>query len=214
MKDLQYYLTVIPAALIAISIHEMSHAWAAWLLGDRTAQQQGRLNLNPLSHIDPVGFLCMIFFGFGWAKPVPVNPYFFKNRKVGMAVTAVAGPVSNFILGFLSILAYVLIFFSQPGEAVMALGRFLMTLGGLSIGLGVFNLLPIPPLDGSKVLFLFLPNKAIGWFYQYEGYIRLALLLGLYFGAFTSWIGAGQSFLLDLAIDGSIRIAELLGLGW
>ena len=74
MKDLQYYLTVIPAALIAISIHEMSHAWAAWLLGDRTAQDQGRLNLNPLSHIDPLGFLCMIFFGFGWAKPVPVNP--------------------------------------------------------------------------------------------------------------------------------------------
>lgn len=214
MKDLQYYLTVIPAALIAISIHEMSHAWAAWLLGDRTAQDQGRLNLNPLSHIDPLGFLCMIFFGFGWAKPVPVNPYYFKNRKVGMAVTAFAGPLSNFILGFASIIAYVLIIFSQPGNMMMALGQFLMILGSLSIGLGVFNLLPIPPLDGSKILFMFLPNCAISWFYQYDGYIRLILLLGLWFGAFDSWIGAGQSVILDVAINAGIRLAGILGLGW
>ena len=213
MKDLQYYLTVIPAALIAISIHEMSHAWAAWLLGDRTAQAQGRLNLNPLSHIDPLGFLCMIFFGFGWAKPVPVNPYYFKNRRVGMAVTAFAGPLSNFILGFAAMIIYVLVFMAQPGGLLMALAHFLMILGSLSIGLGVFNLLPIPPLDGSKILFMFLPSKAVSWFYKYDGYIRLVLLLGLWFGAFNSWIGAGQSFLLDVAVNIGVRLAMTLGLG-
>ena len=195
LKDLQYYLTVIPAALIAISFHEMSHAGAAYLLGDRTAKSEGRLSFNPISHIDPLGLLCMIFFGFGWARPVPVNPYYFKNRRVGMALTAAAGPLCNFVLGAVSIFIYVAI-----------------VLGSLSIGLGFFNLLPVPPLDGSKVLFLFLPGRIINWFYRYDGYIRLALLLCLWFGLLDGMIGAGQRFLLNEAIDLAIRICVFVGL--
>lgn len=197
MFNLQYLLTLIPAALIAISFHEMCHGFAAYLLGDRTAQYNGRLSLNPLSHIDPLGFLCMVLFRFGWAKPVPVNPRNFKNPKVGMALTAFAGPLSNFVLAFAALFAYVAIVLSRPGRFLMALATFLMILGELSVGLGIFNLLPIPPLDGSKIMFMFLPNKAVRWFYNYEGYIRLALLLGLYFGLFDSVIGLGRTAMLN-----------------
>ena len=167
----------------------MCHGFAAYLLGDKTAQYNGRLTLNPLSHIDPLGFLCMVLFRFGWAKPVPVNPRNFKNPKVGMAVTAFAGPLSNFLLAFAALFAYVAIIISGTGRFLTALATFLMILGELSVGLGIFNLLPIPPLDGSKIMFMFLPNKAVRWFYNYEGYIRLVLLLGLYFGLFDSIIG-------------------------
>ena len=212
LKDLQYYLTVIPAALIAISFHEMSHAGAAYLLGDRTAKSEGRLSFNPISHIDPLGLLCMIFFGFGWAKPVPVNPYYFKNRRLGMALTAAAGPLCNFVLGAVSVFIYVVIVFAQPGRLLLSLGQFFSVLGSLSIGLGFFNLLPVPPLDGSKVLFLFLPGRIINWFYRYDGYIRLALLLCLWFGLLDGIIGAGQRFLLNGVINLAIRICVFVGL--
>lgn len=212
MRNLQYYLTVFPAVLIALTIHEMSHAYTAYLLGDPTASDSGRLTFNPISHIDPIGMLCMVFFGFGWARPVPINPRYFKNPKVGMAVTAFAGPLSNFILGFISILVYILIILSEPGKLLAAFGSFMYTLGTLSVGLGVFNLIPIPPLDGSKILFMFLPGRVVAWFYQYEGYIRLALLLCLYLGFMDNIIGWAQFGVLSFFWDAGVKLAGLIGL--
>lgn len=212
MRNLQYYLTVFPAVLIALTIHEMSHAYTAYLLGDPTASDSGRLTFNPISHIDPIGMLCMIFFGFGWARPVPINPRYFKNPKVGMAVTAFAGPLSNFVLGGVCIIAYIFILLSEPGRILAALGTFINTLGVLSIGLGVFNLIPIPPLDGSKILFMFLPGRVVAWFYQYEGYIRLALLLCLYLGFMDNIIGWAQLGVLGVFSKLGLKLAELVGL--
>lgn len=212
MRNLQYYLTVFPAVLIALTIHEMSHAYTAYLLGDPTASDSGRLTFNPISHIDPIGMLCMVFFGFGWARPVPINPRYFKNPKVGMAVTAFAGPLSNFILGFISILVYILIILSEPGKLLAAFGSFMYTLGTLSVGLGVFNLIPIPPLDGSKILFMFLPGRVVAWFYQYEGYIRLALLLCLYLGFMDNIIGWAQFGVLSFFWDAGVKLAGFIGL--
>lgn len=212
MKNLQYYLTVIPAALIAITFHEMSHAYTAYLLGDPTAKSRGRLSLNPLSHLDPIGFICMVFFGFGWARPVPIDPRYFKKPKLGMAITALAGPVSNFLMGFAAILIYVFVTLSQPGRVLAAMAAFFRVFASLNVGLGVFNLLPVPPLDGSKIIFLFLPNRAVAWFYRYEGYIRLGLLLCLYLGFMDGIIGWGQNMVYRFFINRSLDLASLVGL--
>ena len=212
MKNLQYYLTVIPAALIAITFHEMSHAYTAYLLGDPTAKSRGRLSLNPLSHLDPIGFICMVFFGFGWARPVPIDPRYFKKPKLGMAITALAGPVSNFLMGFAAILIYVFVTLSQPGRVLAAMAAFFRVFASLNVGLGVFNLLPVPPLDGSKIMFLFLPNRAVAWFYRYEGYIRLGLLLCLYLGFMDGIIGWGQNMVYRFFINRSLDLASLVGL--
>lgn len=212
MKNFQYYLTVIPAALIAITFHEMSHAYTAYLLGDPTAKSRGRLSLNPLSHLDPIGFICMVFFGFGWAKPVPIDPRYLKKPKLGMAITALAGPVSNFLMGFAAILIYVFVTLSQPGRVLAAMAAFFRVFASLNVGLGVFNLLPVPPLDGSKIMFLFLPNRAVAWFYRYEGYIRLGLLLCLYLGFMDGIIGWGQNMVYRFFINRSLDLASLVGL--
>ncbi len=212
MRNLQSMITVIPAALIAITFHEMSHAYAAWLLGDRTAQDAGRLSFNPISHIDPLGLLCMVLFGFGWAKPVPVNPRRFKNPKAGMAFTAFAGPLSNFVMGFLALLFYVMIVLSTNNRVMQAFASFLSVLGSLNIGLGVFNLLPIPPLDGSKIMFMFLPDRWVMTIYRYEGYIRLALIMCLYFGLFNGVIGSGHSAVYKLFIKAALAVCGGLGL--
>lgn len=203
---------MIPAVLIAITLHEMSHAYTAYLLGDPTAHDAGRLNFNPLSHIDPIGFICMLFFGFGWARPVPVNPRYFKNPRVGMAVTALAGPMCNFLIGFVSIVCYCVIYLSSPGRIMAAFAQFLLMLGSLNVGLGVFNLLPVPPLDGSKILFMFIPGRWVAWFYKYDGYIRLALLVCLYLGFMDGVIGWGQSALMGVFIKAGLRLASMIGL--
>ncbi len=212
MRNLQYYIIVIPAALIAISFHEMSHALAARLLGDRTAESRGRLNFNPLSHIDPLGLLCMVFFGFGWARPVPVNPRYFKNPKTGMAVTAFAGPLSNFVLGFVSLFLYIALTVSFSGRVVSAFAQFMYVLATMNVGLGIFNLIPIPPLDGSKILFMFLPNRWAAWCYQYEGYIRFGLVFCLYLGLLDGVIVAGQSFVLGRFLTWGLKICSAVGL--
>ena len=200
-------------ALLCVTLHELAHGLAALSMGDTTARDAGRLTLNPLRHLDLGGLLMMAVFHFGWAKPVPVNMYRFRKPKEGMALTALAGPASNLLLSALCLLLYGLLvpplYGSGAGE--YALGLLYRT-AWLSTALGVFNLLPVPPLDGSKVLFLFLPGRIINWFYRYDGYIRLALLLCLWFGLLDGMIGAGQRFLLNEAIDLAIRICVFVGL--
>lgn len=178
MDFLSSALQRLAAVVLCLSVHETAHGLAAYCLGDRTAQREGRLSLNPLRHVDPVGLLLLFTSGFGWAKPVPVDPRYFRNPKRGMAVTALAGPVSNLILAFLLLLICKVIYIYNPSGAVwMTLFYLLLYAAQLSIGLGLFNLVPIPPLDGSKILAVFLPDQAYYTLMRYERYGMILLLV-------------------------------------
>jgi len=188
MKDLALRLL---SVILCLTVHETCHGLAAYGLGDPTAKRRHRLSLNPLRHIDWFGLLMMVVAGFGWAKPVPVNPNYFKNPKRGMAVTALAGPVSNFVLALALMLAVRVLWTGPVGDGVL---MFLVETAILSIGLGVFNLIPIPPLDGSKVLFSLLPERAYDWILRHER-IGMLVLWALVFA------GVGDS-----VIDGAIYL--------
>ena len=178
------------AVLLCLSVHETCHGLAALVLGDPTAKARHRLSLNPLRHIDWFGLAMMFFVGFGWAKPVPVDPRYFKKPKQGMAVTALAGPASNFLLALLAMLISRLIYLYAPYNPVWqtVFDFCLYTVAPLSIGLGLFNLLPLPPLDGSKVLAMFLPDRAYAVWMRYERYGMLVLLV-------LSFADIGSSFI-------------------
>ena len=177
-------LLTLPAVLIAITFHEFAHGFAADKLGDDTPRRQGRLNLNPLTHMDPVGTVMLIFAGFGWGKPVEINPRNF-NRNVkmttGEAIVAAAGPIMNFILAFVFAIIYAVIWkfvpgiiLSQAGGAVML---FLSICVSINIGLGIFNLIPLPPLDGSKIVMGFLPYNVRNWFEKYYNIFYIAFIV-------------------------------------
>ena len=172
------------AVFFCLPVHETCHGLAAYGLGDPTAKSMHRLSLNPLRHIDWFGLVMMFAAGFGWAKPVPVDPRYFKKPKQGMAITALAGPASNFLLAILAIGISKAIYLYAPYTAAwdMIFFFFLYTVAPLSIGLGLFNLLPIPPLDGSKVLAILLPDRAYVQLMRYERYGMIVLLLLSWFG--------------------------------
>lgn len=161
------------AVLVAIIPHEMAHGYAAYLCGDETAKNDGRLSLNPLHHLDPIGTICLIFFKFGWAKPVMINPNNFRDRKKGTFFVSIAGVLTNFILAIISV---VIMKHIRLNDFVF---EIFMNIFWFNIILGVFNLIPIPPLDGSKLLFSFLPPKYEYYLIKYEkyGYILLLLLI-------------------------------------
>ena len=167
-------LSVVPA-LICITFHEVSHGYVAYCLGDTTAKDAGRLTLNPLKHLDILGLLMMVVFRFGWAKPVPVNMYRFKNPKQGMAVTALAGPVSNVLLSIVFLFLYGVLFLPLKGSGVVLEMVYLTAY--ISIAFAVFNIIPISPLDGSKVLFSLLPSEQYDQLMRYERYGMLLLLV-------------------------------------
>ena len=162
----------LPGLLVAIIFHELSHGLAAYTLGDNTAKNSGRLTLNPIKHIDPVGFISMLVFKFGWAKPVPINPLNFKNRKRDTLLVSLAGPAANFIIA----IAIVFVLKLNIITNYLVLEMLLITLW-YNIMLGVFNLLPFPPLDGSKIVASLLPNKVEYYFYKYERYFYLILIV-------------------------------------
>lgn len=188
-------LITIPIVLISLTVHEFSHGYASYLLGDNTARDYGRLTLNPLKHLDPIGTICMLLFGFGWAKPCPVNPRYYKHPRSGMAITAAAGPLSNIILAFLNVIFMNLVgIIPVSGEgfgttivSVAYLFFYLMSL--MNLYLAVFNLIPVPPLDGSRIVYIFLPTKIYFGIMKYERYIQIALLVLLYLGVFDGTIG-------------------------
>lgn len=165
--------------LLAISVHEMSHGFTAFKLGDKTAKYDGRLSLNPLRHLDPFGALCMLLFGFGWARPVMVNPMYFKNHKRDLALTALGGPVSNFLMAYVGMfgLLYLVPIFNN-----VYIYYFFMSFIMINLGLGVFNLIPIPPLDGSKIFLSLLPRKIYYEIMRYERYGFIVLIAALYLG--------------------------------
>ncbi|MBQ8975144.1 MAG: site-2 protease family protein [Oscillospiraceae bacterium] len=195
--------TVVPA-LICITLHELSHGYVAYRLGDNTAKNAGRLTLNPIKHIDPVGLVVMLVARFGWAKPVPVDMRNFKDPKKGMAVTALAGPVSNVLIAVIAYVIYGAVFTvlydKTAGGVILTL---LYTTGYLSISLAVFNIIPIPPLDGSKVLFALLPDRAYMKLMRYEryGFILLIIIvaLGVTRGPLRTVTGFLDDALMNLA---------------
>ena len=173
------YLYIIPAALIAIVCHELSHGLVSYLLGDPTPKEQGRLTLNPKQHLDLFGTLCLIFFGFGWAKPVRVDPRYYKNPKWGMALVALGGPLANFLLALFSGLIVVLIGYYAPYNTFFEiLYYFFYYLTIINVGLGVFNLIPLPPLDGSKIIGAILPDNAYMQYMKYQRY-GMIFIIGL-----------------------------------
>lgn len=197
-------ISIIPA-LFCITFHEVSHGFAAYALGDTTAKDMGRLTLNPLKHLDIFGLLMMAVFRFGWAKPVPVNMWRFKNPKKGMAVTALAGPVSNILLAVIMLLIYGFGFI--PLNRAGAPGKFFLELveitAQLSVWLAVFNLIPIPPMDGSKVLFAVLPDRSYYRLMELERYgmiiVVIVLVSGILSAPLSAVVGAVYNKLFQIA---------------
>lgn len=215
MLNLTNILIGVPITLIALTGHELAHAWVSTKLGDPTPRREGRLTLNPMAHLDLVGTILMILTGFGWAKPVGVNPMYYKDRKKGMALTAIAGPCANFIMAFLGVLI---------GTALLIVGSFLgwsdMVLANINfifylfafrnLCFMVFNLIPIPPLDGSKVLGMFLPNRTYYNLLQYERYAIILIMFLSLSGAFDLIIGTGVDAFYSLIAKAVSMVVSLV----
>ena len=198
---IQFWASMISAVLVVffcLPVHEYAHGFIASKLGDPTAKNMGRLDLNPLAHLDPIGTVAIFLFGFGWARPVPINPNYFKNPKRGMALTALAGPVSNILMALIAMILYKLtailgMTFSGAANILTIISYILFGLISLNLSLAVFNLVPIPPLDGSKILGAFLPDRIYNIVLQYE---RYAILL-VYLVMFTGILSGPMNFILN-----------------
>lgn len=196
LENLTDYIYIVVATLFAIILHEIAHGLVSTWLGDPTPKRQGRLSLNPLKHLDPIGTLCLIFFHVGWAKPVVVNPDYYKNKKRGMALVALAGPLMNFLLAIFSIIIMaIFVKVNAYSNVLIIIYNFLLYFSVINLGLGLFNLIPIPPLDGSRILGAFLKDDTYEQYMKYEryGFIIIAILLAL-----SSLRGNGTSFISEL----------------
>ena len=191
---------IVPAVILALSFHELSHGFISYKLGDLTAKSQGRITMNPMKHIDIIGLFMLIHFGFGWAKPVSVDVRYFKNPKTGMALTALAGPLSNFILAYFAMFIWSLLLPINNNDIIGILSKFLIILAQINVGLAIFNLLPFPPLDGSKILMAFLPDDQYYTILQYERYGMIILVIVLISGFFDPLLFFLRSFAMDFLI--------------
>lgn len=201
---LNILLSVIPA-LVCITLHELSHGFVAYKLGDDTAKNAGRLTLNPIKHLDIMGLIMMVVFHFGWAKPVPVNMYKFKDPKRGMAITALAGPVSNILITIVFLFIYGLLYIplqlSDVGQYIL---QMIMITAYISLGLAVFNFIPVPPLDGSKVLFSLMSDEKYYKLMRYERYGGLVLMVLM----MTGVLGKPVSTVVSAIYSNLIPVAQ------
>lgn len=223
--NIGYYALSILAVLVALAVHEYCHGFAAYKLGDDTAKKLGRLTLNPLKHIDPIGAICMVFFHIGWAKPVPVNARNFKDPKKGFAITALAGPASNITIAFLFALIYRImivslrdVFFTPNSFALRFWENmllFVLLFHSINLGLGLFNLLPFPPFDGSRILHVVLPQKVYFGIMKYERKIYVGVLAWLFLGDYVASFLRVIPFIANspvlYTIVGVFSLSDMLG---
>jgi len=178
MLKINEILISIPAVLIAIGFHEAAHAFVAYLLGDNTAKNEDRLSINPFKHIDPLGFIMLFVLHFGWAKPVPINSNNFKNKKIGIVLSSIAGPLMNFLIALIFLVIEIMLtLLSSTNITLIIFKKIVEGIIVVNIGLGVFNLIPLPPLDGSKILFALLPTKYYYKMLEKENILQIILIV-------------------------------------
>jgi len=220
--DVLQIITKILIIFLVLPIHECAHAWAAHKMGDETAAYSGRLTLNPLAHIDILGALCLLITGFGWAKPVPINPLKFKKQRFGIAITAAAGPLSNLAVSFIAMIIYRIVL-SLPGGS----GYFLSSAGDITggfvilyilqffilvnIGLAIFNLIPIPPLDGSKIISYFTSAKLDRWIYEHQLIVKAVFFAVILTGILSKPLNIIGGYVYDLFWFITNFIPKLMG---
>ena len=220
--DVLQIITKILIIFLVLPIHECAHAWAAHKMGDETAAYSGRLTLNPLAHIDILGALCLLVTGFGWARPVPINPLKFKKQRFGIAITAAAGPLSNLAVSFIAMIIYRIVL-SLPGGS----GYFLSSAGDITggfvilyilqffilvnIGLAIFNLIPIPPLDGSKIISYFTSAKLDRWIYEHQLIVNAVFFAVIITGILSKPLNIIGGYVYDLFWFITNFIPKLMG---
>ncbi|MDD5952442.1 MAG: site-2 protease family protein [Oscillospiraceae bacterium] len=196
---------VLVVVFLILPLHEWAHGFVAYKLGDDTAKRQGRLTFNPIASIDPIGALFILLFGFGWARPVPINPNNFKNRRAGMALTALAGPLANLVAALAGGLIYCGVFLLTKGAAPTWIYYCFNYYISINVSLAVFNLLPVPPLDGSKILGAFLPQRVAEKYYRYQNLIVPIAFILLMTGAFSHVLYYAQ----DACANGIMWLSQL-----